>query len=443
MEPLRRHKKYKNRLPEETIALIQQILRDKLQIGVYERAFQERNGLFFSCRLLLDDGKDMRSLNIGTNGKGMTESYSRASAYGELMERIQNGIILRLPQNEVVPPYYMYSCDEQNSNDDNLLRDSIDKYVFSCDNAQLYELVKGHTHQYIPYYDVSGKQVVNLPMDIIYNSISTNGLCAGNTPKEAIIEGLSEILERYVIRRIYMDGLTLSNIPRVFFEGNEILKRIEELEQREQYKINIVDCSCGDGIPAVGIIVKTEDESEYQFHMGVDPSPITALERSLTELFQGRNAIKFKQYEPEVQSRIGADTLLTETEMEKTYCASTGSFPQTLFAETPSWEFCGFDSRWGLSDDSDLTLMTELIRKLGFKLYVRDNSVLGFPAYSLYVPGMTELYNTLSLEHFRNTYQKIYVPTESAYTELVKHFQLQSRTKTIAQSELCHIFHQE
>ena len=36
------------------------------------------------------------ALNIGTNGKGMSESYSRASAHGELMERIQNGALFIL-----------------------------------------------------------------------------------------------------------------------------------------------------------------------------------------------------------------------------------------------------------------------------------------------------------------------------------------------------------
>ena len=43
---------------------------------------------------MLDNGSWLRTINIGTNGKGMTEAYSKASAYGELMERIQNGVLL-------------------------------------------------------------------------------------------------------------------------------------------------------------------------------------------------------------------------------------------------------------------------------------------------------------------------------------------------------------
>lgn len=428
MEPIRRHKQYKNREPNDTIATIQGILKEELGVSVYERAFQERNGLFHSCRIILDNGDWLRSVNIGTNGKGMSVDYSRASAYGELMERLQNfNVLMRyqyfgthhflethkeqypwfyqqiMKTDEALP--YLYSYDEEADANNERLKDSIEKYVYSADNDTLFALTKDKEHYYVPYYDVKGNEVVSLPFDIIYNSISTNGLCAGNTPKEALIEGLSEIFERYVIRKIYFDNLSLPRIPRAYFQGNEILKRLEELEQNEHYSIDIVDCSLGVGIPAVGVVILTEDKKEYQFHMGVDPSPITALERSLTELFQGRNAIKFKQFYDAFQERLDNDVSLKEEEMHKTNSASTGHYPKAFFSTTPSYEFNGFDDRLGYSDDVDLTLMTALIDKMGFKLYLRDNSFLGFPAYSLYVPGMTELHNTHSLRYFESTYE--------------------------------------
>lgn len=428
MEPIRRHKQYKNREPQDTIATIQGILKEKLGISVYERAFQERNGLFHSCRIILDNGDWLRSANIGTNGKGMTVDYSRASAHGELMERLQNFNVMMRYQyfgsrhflekhKERYPKFYekamkaetalpyLYAYDEEVDANNERLKASIGKYVYSADNDSLFTLTKDKEHFYVPYYDVKEDKMVSLPFDIIYNSISTNGLCAGNTPKEALIEGLSEIFERYVIRKIYFDNLSLPRIPRAYFEGNDILKRLEELEQKEHYTIDIVDCSLGVGIPALGVVILTEDRKEYQFHMGVDPSPITALERSLTELFQGRNAIKFKQFENDVQERLDNDILLKEEEMHKTNSASTGHYPKAFFAATPSYDFKGFDERLGYSDDTDLRLMTDLIEKMGFKLYVRDNSFLGFPAYSLYVPGMTELHNTHSLRYFESTYE--------------------------------------
>lgn len=442
IKPLRRHKQYKNRQPEQTISLIQGILKEKLGIGLYERSFKERNGLFYSCRILLDNGTWFRSLNVGTNGKGMTEAYSRASAYGELMERIQNGILLSFDKDTEIP--YHYAFDEQVLSDDILLKDAIDRYVFSCNNQRMYELNRGKVHYYVPYYSIKDSCVIEMPLDIIFNSISTNGLCAGNTPQEAIIEGLSEIMERYVIRKIYRDNLTLPKIPQSYFEGNEVLTRMEELEKIERYHIDIVDCSFGVGIPAVGVIITTEDKSEYQFHMGVDPSPITALERSLTELFQGRDAIKFKQFDEDFQKQLNDDVKLKESEIQKTYCASTGAYPMAFFSDMPSYEFKGFDDRFGWSDETDLKLMTELIEQLGFNLYVRDNSILGFPAYSLYVPGMTELYNVFSLSNMEcggaSNWEKPNSDIYKEYTDIIRNLQRHALESKIDQMSLQHIF---
>lgn len=428
MESIRRHKQYKNCAPQDTISTITNILKNKLGIGIYERTFEERNGLFHSCRIILDNGSWLRSANIGTNGKGMTEEYSRASAHGELMERIQNGTLLRIlhfgsrqfleknkekypvfyeqtMQNDAVLPY-LYTHDEIVTENNQRLKKSIDKYVCSANNQRLYELTKDTEHYYIPYYNVIEDKVASIPYDIIFNSISTNGLCAGNTAKEALIEGLSEVLERYVIRKIYYDNLSLPRIPRAYFYGNEIMTRIEKLEKQEKYTIDIVDCSLGVGIPAVGVIVITEDKSEYQFHMGVDPSPITALERSLTELFQGRNEIRFKQFDHVLQERLNSDFDLKEREMHKTNSSSIGNFPLAFFSKTPSYQFTGFNEEMGRSDDSDLILLVDLVKNMGFRLYVRDNSFLGFPAYSIYIPGMSEIHNTHSLNYFESTYGK-------------------------------------
>ena len=442
-EPLRRHKQYKNRKPEDTITVIQDILKGKLGLGLYERSFKERNGLFYSCRILLDNGTWFRALNIGTNGKGMTEAYSRASAYGELMERIQNGVLL--PFDKDTELLYHYAFDEQILMDDILLKDTIDSYILSFDNQMMFELNKGKAHYYIPYYNIKDGTIVQMPLDIIFNSISTNGLCAGNTPQEAIIEGLGEIMERYVIRKIYQDNLALPRIPRSYFEGNEVLERMEELEKIERYHIEIIDCSLGVGIPAVGIVITTEDKSEYQFHMGVDPSPITALERSLTELFQGRNAIKFKQFEKDYQKDLNVNILLKEAEIHKTYCASTGAYPFAFFSNTSSYEFNGFDNRLGWSDETDLKLMIELIKRLGFNLYIRDNSFLGFPAYSLYVPGMTELYNVFSLSNMEHGGYSNWEKPESAvydeYVDLIKKLQEHALEAKIDQMSLKKIFH--
>ena len=422
-----KYKAYKNCPAEVTIQRIKSIVKDRLNLDLLERTFIERNSLFYSCRLVINN-EWISALNIGTNGKGMSENYSRASAHGELMERIQNGVLFNfidfgtkyfveeyagtypdfcnsITQQNVVLPF-RYAHDEACSEDNTVLKEAIDNHVQSYDNEELYRLSRDKEHYYVPYYDVFNKTLVNLPIDIIFNNISTSGMCAGNTPEEALVQGISEVLERFVIRKIYFENITFPKIPHSCFEGTEILKRIMILEETEGYTISIMDCSCGMGIPAIGVIIRNKENTKYQFHIGVDPSPITALERCLTELFQGRTAILFKDFDLSYQTLLLSDINVKEKEINETFVVSTGHYPISLFYPKPSYSFNGFDESWGNSDKTDLLLMTNLIKNLGYSIYIRDNSFLGFPTYSIYVPGMSELHNIMSLRHFKNTYNK-------------------------------------
>ena len=50
---------------------------------------------------------------------------------------------------------------------------------------------------FVPYYNVTDKKVEYLPLEFIIASCGSNGMCAGNSPEEAIIQGICEIFERY------------------------------------------------------------------------------------------------------------------------------------------------------------------------------------------------------------------------------------------------------
>ena len=92
---------------------------------------------------------------------------------------------------------FRYAHDEVCLEDNTVLKEAIDNYVQSYDNEELYRLSRDKKHYYVPYYDVFNKTLVNLPIDIIFNIISTSGMCAGNTPEEALVQGISEVLERF------------------------------------------------------------------------------------------------------------------------------------------------------------------------------------------------------------------------------------------------------
>ena len=224
----------------------------------------------------------------------------------------------------------------------------------------------------LPFYNVTKKAIELLPYEIVFNNCTSNGMCAGNTPKEAIIQGLSEIIERYVVREIYMKGLSLPTIPDFYFSGTEILDKINLLKEKygENWKFQIKDCSLCKGYPAIGILMLNHVERKYLFHLGVDPSPITALERSLTEIFQGREIAAILDMDYSVQNGMLYDPNIMDAEFYKTCTTGSGHYPITILDEPEDSNFFGFDDSWGISDDKDLKKLIRLIEGEGHGMFL-------------------------------------------------------------------------
>lgn len=404
-------KPYKAKKPEDTIYLIRKILHQKLGILLNEEHYIGDNR-FHSCRISIGN-LNIEELNIGTNGKGMKFEYALASAYGEFMERLQNQLLilsrsisiiynnrkdnntLKLVQSDNLVTKFLYAPDEKNIKY-NKSMGIIRRYVRSTNIEQLENLYDGRNLTLVPFVNVMDQSIESLPLNIILSMCTSNGMCAGNTPKEAIIQGMSEILERFIVRKIYYDNISFPNIPFGYFEDTTISKLINEIRNKYEWDFYIKDCSCGMGIPAIGILIIDRKNLKYLFHIGVDPSPITALERTLTEVYQGKYNLSLKDIDIPLQNRLLNDISIKSEEMFKTCTIGGGQFPISLLFGEPKYSFDGFDLSWGRSDENDFSKMLDLFNHFGAKVFIRDVSFLGFPAYHIYVPGMSEFRNIIS-----------------------------------------------
>ena len=82
--------KFKTRKPEETVSCIKKFFQEK-NFHIKESSYITEADTYYSRIELLDNNND---LILRSNGKGMTESYSKASGYAELYERYCNKIDL-------------------------------------------------------------------------------------------------------------------------------------------------------------------------------------------------------------------------------------------------------------------------------------------------------------------------------------------------------------
>lgn len=393
------YNKHKDSLPEDTLSHIQAIL---MRIGIAtENSWVENgNSGCYSNRITIPP------TGLGANGKGTDKSYALASGYAELMERIQNNILYtgELSPSDKEYGGFSYFPDQKQMSADEILKENnpFTNYIFSSLGCKT-EFDKSHAikksmnwfhcpnmeFECIPFADIDNKKIIYLPQEMLFAIYGSNGMAAGNSMEEALVQGLAEILERYVNRKIILEHICPPSVPRSYIEDIPLLNKIiNKIEEGGNYQVVVKDCSLGRGLPVLASIIIDKKIGGFGVKFASHPSFQVALERTLTEAFQGRkldditkmNAIGKEQL---VQSK---DNILNMMKIGNGYCT------RELIAGKPDYEFKPY-SRIGehRNNREMLRYMLGLVRQEGYHPLIRNSSFLGFHSYFIVVPGMSEL----------------------------------------------------
>lgn len=374
--------KYKAVPPEDTIKRICNIIKTS-GIPTVDQVYGD--GEMF-CSYRLNISKD-DYLAIGTNGKGMTPIYAKASAYAEMMERLQNRVVI-----DPNPARHGFDCiyfpDETHRT---LNKKEIVDYVYQfLPNAYPDEGIEIDSidSTFLPFYHVNTSEVVDVPYTLIRSVSSSNGMAAGNIPEEAILQGLSEIFERHSLQELYLNRLTPPTIPLEEFNGTIIWEKLNRLRREYNMESIVKDCSLGEGFPVIGLLIYNADKTKYVFQLGSALSRIVALERCFTEIFQGHTATSL-----ELLNNLDESSSFDPfNEFRKSLVYGRGQMPKEFFYPESSYEY---DKDSIISFDGDfkenLKETIDWLKNKSYDIYIRDNSFLDFPAFHIIIPGMSEL----------------------------------------------------
>lgn len=349
---------------------------------------------------------------MGSNGKGTDPVYALASAYAELIERMQNNILYLGGLSDeaqthagflIAPDEKYYSYNEIAEMDNAMLNYVLTRTIghipdphsddrLECIKSWTVFNPPGHPSCAItvPFYSVRQRKIQYLLYDMYSSIYGSNGMCAGNTPEEALVQGLSEIFERYVNKKLITDRVTPPTIPDSYLMNYPVLYRIiQAIRQSGRYKVVVKDCSLGKKYPVLGTMIIDTYKGTFGMKLGVHPSFRIALERTITEAFQGQNIESFTQ-----SCRIGyEDGFLNHRDNTVNVAkVGAGQYPAALFSDKASYEFTPFMDEKVRQNRVMLQDMVKLLVDQGYELLVRDVSFLGFPSYQIIVPGFSEMY---------------------------------------------------
>jgi ribosomal protein S12 methylthiotransferase accessory factor len=355
--------------------------------------------------------RDAQSPMCFTNGKGATKEGALASALGEFIERLNCNFFYndQFWGEEIANAAFVHYPDERwfkPGRKDALPKELLDEYCLGIYNpdgellgSHLYDTNSGNIERGIcslPYVRQSDGEVVYFPSNLIENLFLSNGMSAGNTLAEAQVQCLSEIFERAVKREILEGELALPDVPQeVLAKYPSILAGIQGLEE-QGFPVLVKDASLGGEFPVMCVTLMNPRTGGVFASFGAHPSLEVALERSLTELLQGRS---FEGLNDLPQPTFESQALMEPNNFVEHFIDSSGVVSWRFFSAKADFEFVEWDftSQSGFSEREkasaeEATTLFGILEGLGKEVYMAVYEHLGATACRILVPDYSEIY---------------------------------------------------
>ena len=393
--------------------------------------------------------RDAHSPMCFTNGKGATKEGALASALGEFIERLNCNFFYndQFWGEEIAHAEFVHYPDErwfQPGRKDALPAEILDEHcrkIYNPDGelrgSHLYDTNSGNIERGIcslPFVRQSDGEVVYFPSNLIENLFLSNGMSAGNTLAEAQVQCLSEIFERAVKREILEGELALPDVPReVLAKYPGILAGIQGLEA-QGFPVLVKDASLGGEFPVMCVTLMNPRTGGVFASFGAHPSLEVALERSLTELLQGRS---FEGLNDLPQPTFESQALMEPNNFVEHFIDSSGVVSWRFFSAKADFEFVEWDftSQGENANADEAATLFGILEGLGKQVYMAVYEHIGAKACRILVPDYSEIYPVDDLI-WDNTNKALFFREDILNLHSLDDDALKALVERLAQSEL-------
>jgi ribosomal protein S12 methylthiotransferase accessory factor len=350
--------------------------------------------------------RDAHSPMCFTNGKGATKESALASALGEYIERLNNNHFYAgaFWGEDIADAAFVHYPNERwfkPGRKDALPAEILDEHCLRIYNADgelrgshLIDTNSGNVQRGIcslPYVRQSDGAVVYFPSNLVENLYVSNGMSAGNTLVEAQVQCLSEIFERAVKREILEGEIALPDVPQeVLAKYPGILAGIQGLEE-QGFPVLVKDASLGGVYPVMCVTLMNPRTGGVFASFGAHPSFEVALERSLTELLQGRSFEGLNDLPPPT---FASEAVTEPNNFVEHFIDSSGIVSWRFFSAKADYDFVEWDfsGHGENSNAEEAATLFAILEDLGKEAYMAVYDQLGATACRILVPGYSEVY---------------------------------------------------
>jgi YcaO-like protein with predicted kinase domain len=348
------------------------------------------------------------AIKLKCQGKGMTPELAKASAYAELAERFSAGMFYQAFEEEVrynMPALYGsdvsrflnyewldgYRCSHQDDleaphlsvetllcRQDHMVATHIDKMK----NSRM-------AQHWVDGYSLLQDNEVKVPINFATYINASNGLAAGNTLEEAMLQAACEVFERHTQIQIIKPETIVPSIDPSSL-SNSRLKAMIDFYASENVTVILKDFSMGGLFPSIGVLFINHNlrpgRLEHKILVpGVSFNTDEALSRCLTELMQGRNTLKMPR--PDMDRPV-----LQGSRVDNLYLMFKCCISQKDISFLEKGDTIAYKEHRSRDMMEEIESVKTICRALKTDFFVLDmtHPVLGFPVVRVIVPGISD-----------------------------------------------------
>ena len=347
-----------------------------------------------------------------TNGKGATKKAALASALGEYFERLSTNYFyadyfLDLDESSSFVHYpneKWFKVPEDNIIPSEILSEELLKFydptleLLASDliDLQSSNIEKGICS--IPFTNIVTQEKVYFPINLIGNLYVSNGMSAGNSIEEATVQALSEIFERHIKNIIIKEALSLPEIPlNILKEYPDIHQSVKDIESKG-FTLKCFDASLGGKYPVICSVLIERKSHTCISSFGSHPKFKVALERTVTELLQGRelSSISANLSEPTFNKEIVSDI----HNLELHFIDSSGLLHWNLFSQNDSFDFIHWNHDGNTAEE--LQKLISILTEENLNIFIAEYNHLDVNCCRVIVPSWSEVYQPEELIESNN-----------------------------------------
>ena len=238
----------------------------------------------------------------------------------------------------------------------------------------------------LPFTRLRDQKKIHFPVCLLNNLYVSNGMAAGNSISECRAQAVAEIIERYVKNIIIAKGISLPDVPRKLLQNIHLLHIVDALKEHG-FSVKIKDASLGGRFPVICVLLIDPASKGAYAAFGASCRFEVAIERTLTELLQGRNLDALHNFTlPTHDLEQVADPF----NLESHFVDSDGLLSWRMFSGKPDYAF----TKWDFSGttEAEYSQLCTFVCQAGFDLHYADYSHFGMYCCRILIPGMSEIY---------------------------------------------------